>query len=84
MIKVRGEGEITPFQAVATALAATIGTGNIAGAATAIAIGGPGAVFLDVVVSNIGMATKFGEVVLAIKFREKQRMAVLLEDRCTI
>lgn len=69
--KVRGEGEITPFQAVATALAATIGTGNIAGVATAIAIGGPGAVFWMWLSAIFGMATKFGEVVLAIKFREK-------------
>jgi AGCS family alanine or glycine:cation symporter len=66
-----GEGEITPFQAVATALAATIGTGNIAGVATAIAIGGPGAVFWMWVSAVFGMATKYGEVVLAINFREK-------------
>ncbi len=69
--KVAGEGEITPFQAVATALAATIGTGNIAGVATAIAIGGPGAVFWMWISALFGMATKFGEVVLAIQYREK-------------
>lgn len=66
-----GEGEITPFQAVATALAATIGTGNIAGVATAIALGGPGAIFWMWVSALFGMATKYGEVVLAIKYREK-------------
>lgn len=66
-----GEGEITPFQAVATALAATVGTGNIAGVATAIALGGPGAVFWMWVSAVFGMTTKFGEVVLSIKFREK-------------
>ena len=66
-----GEGEITPFQAVATALAATIGTGNIAGVATAIALGGPGAVFWMWLSAIFGMATKYGEVVLAIKYREK-------------
>ncbi|WP_422485595.1 alanine/glycine:cation symporter family protein [Gudongella sp. DL1XJH-153] len=66
-----GEGEITPFQAVATALAATVGTGNIAGVATAIALGGPGAVFWMWVSAIFGMTTKFGEVVLSIKFREK-------------
>ncbi|NLO24538.1 MAG: sodium:alanine symporter family protein [Clostridiales bacterium] len=66
-----GEGEITPFQAVATALAATIGIGNIAGVATAIALGGPGAVFWMWVSAIFGMATKYGEVVLAIKYREK-------------
>ncbi len=66
-----GEGEITPFQAVATALAATVGTGNIAGVATAIALGGPGAIFWMWVSAIFGMTTKFGEVVLSIKFREK-------------
>lgn len=67
----KGEGEITPFQAVATALAATVGTGNVAGVATAIALGGPGAVFWMWVSALFGMTTKFGEVVLAIKYREK-------------
>ncbi len=66
-----GEGEITPFQAVATALAATIGIGNIAGVATAIALGGPGAVFWMWLSAIFGMATKYSEVVLAIKYREK-------------
>jgi len=67
----KGEGEITAFQAVATALAATVGTGNIAGVATAIAIGGPGAVFWMWVSAIFGMTTKFGEVVLSINYREK-------------
>ncbi|MDY0235901.1 MAG: sodium:alanine symporter family protein [Gudongella sp.] len=67
----KGEGEITAFQAVATALAATVGTGNIAGVATAIALGGPGAIFWMWVSAIFGMTTKFGEVVLSIKFREK-------------
>jgi AGCS family alanine or glycine:cation symporter len=66
-----GEGEVTPFQALATALAATIGTGNIAGVATAIALGGPGAVFWMWLSAIFGMATKYGEVVLAVKYREK-------------
>lgn len=66
-----GEGEITAFQAVSTALAATVGTGNIAGVGTAIAIGGPGAVFWMWVAALFGMATKYGEVVLAIVYREK-------------
>ncbi len=66
-----GEGEITAFQAVATALAATVGTGNIAGVATAIALGGPGAVFWMWLSAIFGMTTKFGEVVLSIKYREK-------------
>ncbi|MDD4439540.1 MAG: amino acid carrier protein, partial [Tissierellia bacterium] len=67
----RGEGEVTAFQAVATALAATVGTGNIAGVATAIALGGPGAVFWMWLAAILGMTTKFAEVVLAVNFREK-------------
>ncbi|HZK69898.1 MAG TPA: alanine:cation symporter family protein, partial [Clostridia bacterium] len=69
--EVKGVGEITPFQAVATALAATVGTGNIAGVATAIALGGPGAIFWMWISALLGMTTKFGEVVLAVNFREK-------------
>lgn len=65
------DGSITPFQAVCTALAATVGTGNIAGVAGAIAIGGPGAVFWMWVSALLGMCTKFAEVTLAVKFREK-------------
>ncbi|MGJ0846390.1 alanine/glycine:cation symporter family protein [Tissierella praeacuta] len=66
-----GEGEVTAFQAVATALAATVGTGNIAGVATAIAIGGPGAILWMWVAAIFGMTTKFAEVVLSVQFREK-------------
>ncbi|MCF2554636.1 alanine/glycine:cation symporter family protein [Faecalicatena contorta] len=65
------EGSITPFQAVCTALAATVGTGNIAGVAGAIAIGGPGAVFWMWISALLGMCTKFSEVTLAVHFREK-------------
>ena len=65
------EGAITPFQAVCTALAATVGTGNIAGVAGAIAIGGPGAVFWMWMSALLGMCTKFAEVTLAVHFREK-------------
>lgn len=67
----KGEGEVTAFQAVATALAATVGTGNVAGVATAIALGGPGAVFWMWFSAIFGMTTKFAEVVLSINFREK-------------
>lgn len=66
-----GHGAITPFQAVCTALAATVGTGNIAGVAGAIAIGGPGAVFWMWVSALLGMCTKFAEVTLAVHFRER-------------
>ena len=65
------EGALSPFQAVCTALAATIGTGNIAGVAGAIAIGGPGAVFWMWVSALLGMCTKFCEVTLAVFYREK-------------
>ncbi|WJW75077.1 sodium:alanine symporter family protein [Thiohalobacter sp. IOR34] len=63
-------GDISPFNALMTALAATVGTGNIAGVATAIALGGPGAVFWMWVTALIGMATKYGEAVLAVRYRE--------------
>ena len=65
------DGALTPFQAVCTALAATVGTGNIAGVAGAIAIGGPGAVFWMWISALLGMCTKFSEVTLAVKYREK-------------
>jgi AGCS family alanine or glycine:cation symporter len=64
------EGEITPFQALMTSLSATIGTGNIAGVAGAIAVGGPGAVFWMWIIAIFGIATKYAEAVLAVKFRE--------------
>ena len=63
------DGALTPFQAVCTALAATVGTGNIAGVAGAIAIGGPGAVFWMWISALLGMCTKFSEVTLAVHFR---------------
>ncbi|HIZ43156.1 MAG TPA: sodium:alanine symporter family protein [Firmicutes bacterium] len=66
-------GSITPFQAVCTALAATVGTGNIAGVAGAIALGGPGAVFWMWISAFLGMCTKYSEVVLAVHFREKNK-----------
>lgn len=65
-----GTGEITPFAALMTALSATIGTGNIAGVATAIAVGGPGAMFWMWMTALVGMATKYSEVLLAVKYRE--------------
>ena len=65
------DGTMTPFQAVCTALAGTVGTGNIAGVAGAIAIGGPGAVFWMWCSALLGMCTKFAEVTLAVRFRER-------------
>ena len=64
-------GDITHFQALMTALSATVGTGNIAGVATAIAAGGPGALFWMWITGLVGMATKYSEAVLAVKYRIK-------------
>ena len=72
------DGAITPFQAVCTALAATVGTGNIAGVAGAIAIGGPGSVFWMWVSAFLGMCTKFSEVTLAVHFRETNQHGELV------
>lgn len=66
-----GEGEISPFNALMTSLSATIGTGNIAGVATAIALGGPGALFWMWCTALVGMATKYAEAVLAVRYREQ-------------
>lgn len=71
--KEKKEGSISPFKAMCTALAASIGTGNIAGVSGAIAIGGPGAVFWMWVSALLGMCTKFAEVTLAIKYRERNK-----------
>ncbi len=67
-------GDITPFQALMTALSATIGTGNIAGVATAIALGGPGAIFWMWLTALFGMATKYAEALLAIEYRETNKL----------
>ncbi|MEZ7935164.1 MAG: sodium:alanine symporter family protein [Sulfurospirillum sp.] len=66
-----GEGEISHFAALMTALAATVGIGNIVGVATAITLGGPGAVFWMWMTGLVGMATKYSEAVLAVKYRQK-------------
>src|ERR687896_372654 len=72
-----GVGSVTPFQAVATALASTVGVGNIAGVATAIAIGGPGALFWLWISGILGMATKFAEIVVALHYRERDESGVV-------
>ncbi len=72
--RVKGDqatGEVSPFQALMTCLSATVGTGNIAGVATAIFLGGPGALFWMWCTALVGMATKFSEVVVAVHFRQK-------------
>jgi alanine or glycine:cation symporter, AGCS family len=68
------EGDITPFQALMTALSATVGTGNIVGVATAIYFGGPGAIFWMWVIALFGMATKYAEAVLAVSYRETDEL----------
>ncbi len=68
------QGDIPPFQALMTALAATIGTGNIVGVATAIYFGGPGAIFWMWVIALFGMATKYAEAVLAVRYRETDEL----------
>ena len=71
------KGDISQFQALMTALSATVGVGNIAGVATAIAVGGPGAVFWMWVTGLLGMATKYSEAVLAVKYREVDKFGTM-------
>jgi len=75
--KSTGDGSVSPFQAVATALASTVGVGNIAGVATAISIGGPGALFWLWVSGILGMCTKYAEIVIALHYREKDSTGVM-------
>ena len=74
----RDKGSVSPFQAVTTALAGTIGTGSIAGVATALVLGGPGAVFWMWISALLGMVTKYSEIVLALKFREKNKVGAYI------
>jgi AGCS family alanine or glycine:cation symporter len=67
----KGDGDISPFSALMTSLSATIGTGNIAGVATAVALGGPGALFWMWITALVGMATKYAEAVCAVRYRER-------------
>ncbi len=69
--KEEGKGDISPFRALMTTLSGTIGTGNIAGVATAISLGGPGAIFRMWLTAVLGMATKFAECTLALAFQER-------------
>ena len=73
-----GTGEVTSFGALATALSATIGTGNIVGVATAVVAGGPGALFWMIIAACFGMATKYAEGLLAIKYRVKKEDGTFL------
>ncbi len=70
-LKGEGKGDISPFSALMTSLSATIGTGNIAGVATALALGGPGALFWMWITALLGMATKYAEAVCAVRYREQ-------------
>ena len=76
--KSKDKGAISPFQAVTTSLAGTVGTGNIAGVAGAITLGGPGAIFWMWVSALIGMATKYSEIMLAVKFRKRNKNGELV------
>ena len=71
------KNSVSPFQAVTTALAGTIGTGSIAGVSTALVLGGPGAVFWMWISALLGMVTKYSEIVLALNFREKKHVAII-------
>jgi len=73
----QGEGTVTPFQALATALASTVGVGNIAGVSTAIFLGGPGALFWLLVSGLVGMATKFAEIAIALHYRERDDKGIV-------
>ncbi|MEM8561018.1 MAG: sodium:alanine symporter family protein [Pseudomonadota bacterium] len=75
-VKGDGKGDIPPFGALMTSLSATIGTGNIAGVATAVALGGPGALFWMWITALVGMATKFAEATLAVRYREQDERGV--------
>ncbi len=77
-----GRGDISHFQSLMTALAATIGIGNIAGVSTAVVIGGYGAIFWMWVTALLGMATKYGEAYLAIKYRHVDRNGEMVGGRC--
>lgn len=79
-----GHGEVTSFGALCTALSATIGTGNIVGVATAIGAGGPGALFWMEIAAFFGMATKYSEGLLAVKYRVVDENITHLADRSTI
>ncbi|MDQ3674554.1 MAG: alanine:cation symporter family protein, partial [Gemmatimonadota bacterium] len=72
-----GAGNVTPFQAVATALASTVGVGNIAGVATAITLGGPGALFWLWISGLLGMGTKYAEIVIAMHYRERDAAGIM-------
>tara|TARA_Y100000588_G_scaffold351404_1_gene403162 strand:+ start:896 stop:2248 length:1353 start_codon:yes stop_codon:yes gene_type:complete len=72
-----GEGTVRPFHALATSLASTVGVGNIAGVATAISLGGPGALFWMLFSGVVGMATKFSEITLALRFRERDDQGIM-------
>lgn len=82
--KGNGSGEISPFSALMTALAGTIGTGSIAGVATAIFWGGPGALFWMWITALVGMTTKFCEILLSVYYREKQQTAAMSAVQCSL
>ena len=78
------EGDISHYEALTTAMSATVGTGNIVGVATAVIAGGPGAVFWMWIMAIFGMATKYAEAVLTVKYRVKDARGEMAGGRCTI
>ena len=78
--KQEGDGDVSSFQALCTALSSTIGTGNIVGVATAIAAGGPGALFWMWISAFFGMATKYAEGLLAIRYRQKDENGEIMTE----
>ena len=78
------EGDITPFQSLMTALAATIGTGNIVGVATAMVLGGPGAIVWMWISALFGLSTKYGESVLAVKYRQKNDRGEMADRKSVV
>ena len=82
--KVKGEGTLSAFQALCTALSSCVGNGNIVGVATAIASGGPGAVFWMWIAGIFGMATKYAEIVIGMIYREKSEDGTYLAVLCII
>jgi AGCS family alanine or glycine:cation symporter len=75
--KAEGEGTVTPFQALSTALASTVGSGNIVGVSTAIVVGGPGAMFWLLISGVVGMATKYSEIAVALNYRERDDQGIV-------
>ena len=78
------QGDISPFQSLMTALSATVGTGNIVGVSTAMVLGGPGALVWMWISAAFGLSTKYGESVLAVKYRKTNSVGEMLAAQCML